>query len=500
MSNGYYSHTTYPPTNSSGASAPMRSELDALMAGFDLLPDPLGIGQKGFNGGTFNNPTIQNGSINGTAIGTTAVAAAHFTTLMADGLATLSGGGSFKGTYTALLSAILAGFVIQGGSLDNTPIGNTTRNLGKFTTLDTTGAVHIGGALTIDGALSSGTGGLEIGNPAVAGASFVDFHSSGASSDYDGRILVTGGNATPGQATMSYSAAAHVFSARPSWLGAVPWDTTTLPSPVQTSGATFSGDVGLNAAGTVSPNFRFSTNGGGYKAYMRANAGGGTLEFINNAYSAVNASIRDDGYLSVRNGANFGLRPTWQGFIPWDNSNLTALSQLTNNMGFINAGATVAGANSVNGITFAISGQGGQPAWLWGYDGSSLQQKLWSPSTIVANNAIIRNGGNREQGYVGNNSNNSIIMAWNNGYQIFTDDAYQGNLVTTGASGPNNFQGEWRAQALRSSEIGTYIHSKTPGGHPINYGTNVGIPGFGGTWQSRSNQSGFDEQTYIRIA
>ena len=38
MSNSYYNHTVYPTPNSPGSSASMRAELQAISAGFDLLP------------------------------------------------------------------------------------------------------------------------------------------------------------------------------------------------------------------------------------------------------------------------------------------------------------------------------------------------------------------------------------------------------------------------------------------------------------------------------
>lgn len=44
MSNDYYDHTTYPATSSTLSSSPMRSELDAIEAGFDKLPTMAGNG------------------------------------------------------------------------------------------------------------------------------------------------------------------------------------------------------------------------------------------------------------------------------------------------------------------------------------------------------------------------------------------------------------------------------------------------------------------------
>ena len=40
---------------------------------------------------------------------------------------------------------------IDGGTIDNTPIGATTASTGNFTTVDTTGNVTVGGNLTVQG-------------------------------------------------------------------------------------------------------------------------------------------------------------------------------------------------------------------------------------------------------------------------------------------------------------------------------------------------------------
>jgi|GEM_PF-6983676 len=58
-------------------------------------------------------------------------------------------------------------------------------------------------------------GKMEIGRTDAAQSTIIDFHSSGIANDYDTRILATGGSATAGQGTMTYSAAAHVFNAPP---------------------------------------------------------------------------------------------------------------------------------------------------------------------------------------------------------------------------------------------------------------------------------------------
>lgn len=80
MTNPYYNHGSFPATNSAGASASMRAELDAIAAGFNKLPATL----------TANNIVFINSSgtalearagIDGIVIGGTTPAAGSFTTI-----------------------------------------------------------------------------------------------------------------------------------------------------------------------------------------------------------------------------------------------------------------------------------------------------------------------------------------------------------------------------------------------------------------------------------
>lgn len=389
MSNGYYTHTSYPATNASGSSSAMRAELDAVMAGFALLAPPLGLGQQGFSGGSWLNPTVTSGTFTGSALvggtvdntplGLTTPSTAKFTTLTANALATLTGGGSFGGTFTALTGALLTAFAISGGTVDGAPIGATTPATARFTTLAASGAATFTSTLNVAGAISATGGSIELGSTTLAGSPLIDFHSSGTNIDYDARIIGSGGTGVVGAGTISYTAASHVFNTRPTFAGAVAWDHGNLPSPMQTTGATMTGTLQtaavqlLNAAA-----IQFFSQSNSYSAFLRADSSG-IVGFINNAQSAFNLTITDAGVVSFPR-----ARPNWAGLTPWDSGNLTALSQLSNNTGFITAGATVAGANSVNGLTFAVAGQGGQPPWLWGYPNGN-QQLLYNPSNFSVN-------------------------------------------------------------------------------------------------------------------
>lgn len=95
-------------------------------------------------------------------------------------------------------------------------------------------------------AAASGNTGVELGGTSgVAASSFVDFHSSGNNTDYDARIIASGGNTAVGQGTLTFTALNVAFSSRPLFGTQTPWDTGNLPSPAQTTGATFTGPVSV---------------------------------------------------------------------------------------------------------------------------------------------------------------------------------------------------------------------------------------------------------------
>ena len=412
MSNNYYTHTTYPAANSQGASSGMRGELDAIMAGFDLLPPPLGVGLQGFLGGTWNNPVITNGTMDGTVIGGSSAVDATFADVLVGGLATLAGGASVAGTLAGQAGAILSNFAIGSSLIDGTPIGLTVPSSVAATTLAASGVTSLTGNLNMaaGAAINNLAGQVELGNPAAVGTPYVDFHSGGASSSYDARIIASGGGATDGQGALALKANAIVMDVRPSW-GATPWDSTNLPNPYQSTGGVVTGDVSISAASAISNNIRFLGNGAQLGS-IRGNAANG-IEFVNAAYSLVNFTISDAGKITSRAGAQFGARPSWQGFTPWDNNNLTALSQLSNNLGFINSGATVANSNAVSGIgPWTYSNAGGSPAYVWGTNGSANFNYLYATNGLSVGFAA-------QAGTVGgvatpvNSFSNSIGMGWN---------------------------------------------------------------------------------------
>jgi hypothetical protein len=437
MANNYYTHTTYPASNSQGSSAGMRGELSAIMAGFDLLPDPLGVGLKGFSDGRWENATIVGGTMDGVVIGGVAPMNAFVANLTVSGSASFTGGGTLGGTITAAAGATLAGFGISGGTLDNVPIGATTPNTVKATTIGASGIVTLDSILNVSGAFNLKSGSFELGRTDAASSPFMDFHSSGTASSYDARIAATGGSATDGQGSLSLLASAIAMNVRPTWNGgAVPWDNANLPSPFQSIGGTLSGALTLQsgAGNTYSP-FLTLNAAGTYHPFLRANATATRLEFVDSANANINMSLSDAGLLTVRGSAVFGSRPSWgAGGIPWDNQNLSNLGQLSNTPGFLTAGGTINRANTagnadnanlINGIgPFSYQGFGGQPTWVWGTNGAVNFNALWNPAAFSVNFA---NSAGSVAG-VGNPATAGALVQWRGGIVEFGPLAVQSTL------------------------------------------------------------------------
>jgi hypothetical protein len=400
MANGYYTHSTYPATNSAGSSAAMRAELDAVMAGFGLLPDPLGLGQKGFTGGSWNNPVVTNGTftlgtLDAMVLGGVTPAAAHVTTLGASGAVTLASGGSLTGTFTGIAGAILSAFAITGGSINNAPIGATTPNTGSFTQLTVSGSATFNGPIVTTGGFASGSGSLELGSTSASQLAYIDFHSSGQNLDYDARIGVVGGGGTLGQGAMSYTAASHAFNTRPTFAGAVPWDAGNLPNPFQTTGGhitgattfdlrpTFNGSIPWDHLNLPSP---FQTTGG-----------------------------------IITGATQFSSRPTFNGATPWDTSNFNPGSYVAFGQTATYADSALAlrsGANPAGSrMVFNWSGQGGQPQWVWG-GADGVNMYVYNPSNFSVSWAANA-GAASSVGGVSNPATNGSTCQWTTGIVEF---------------------------------------------------------------------------------
>ena len=178
MSNSYYTHTTYPTPNSPGSSATMRTELENITLGFDLLPT---LAANGYKVAMVNSAgtaliasaalqalAITASTINSTPIGATTAAAGTFTNLTV--------------TSNAILGSSV---VITGGTINGTPIGGTTPSTGAFTTVSAssgfTGALSGNVTGSLAGNVTGNVAGNLTGNVASSGTStFAAITMSGA--------------------------------------------------------------------------------------------------------------------------------------------------------------------------------------------------------------------------------------------------------------------------------------------------------------------------------
>jgi hypothetical protein len=394
MANGYYSHTTYPGTNSQGASAPMRAELDAVMSGFALLPDPLGSGQKGFVGGQWNTPIIVGGLIDNAVIGSITLLASgditrdgspttnraiHFmsngvkrASLFVSSTETGSNSGSdvVLQTFTdagALLNTVLrfdrptGKATFSGGivaaSLDAAPIGNTTRATGKFTSIDASLTLNVGGVASFGAQL-----GVTSAFPTVEFADNTQTLPNGRFRFYSSANIfglmkntAAAGDYSTNIALMYFNAAGvGNFNVRPAFNGATPWDNANLPNPIQTTGGTFTGAVLFNNTATFdgvvtldSADAVFSQplifRSGAYTPRMRSNLSNSSMEWVNGANNALNMALFDNGQLSLPR-----ARPTWAGLTPWDTGNLPDPARLS--------GAAFVGTITAPNVTITSGG------------------------------------------------------------------------------------------------------------------------------------------------
>lgn len=147
-------------------------------------------------------------------------------------------------TELGYLSGVTSAIQTQLNS--KAPIANPT-----FTGAITAPSADIQGSLAARQLFVSaptGDTGLELGRSGGgANSAFIDFHSGATSSDFDSRIIASGGNGTNGNGSLSYLAAGHIFSGNMSF-GATDTATTsdrTVRVETDTRGNTFTYVDGL---------------------------------------------------------------------------------------------------------------------------------------------------------------------------------------------------------------------------------------------------------------
>lgn len=174
MANNFFTASGNPTTNSQGSSAIMRAEFSSIEDGFDKLPTLTANANKAIavnststaleavavtGTGDFvraTSPTLVTPnigvatatSVNGTTIPsskTLVVTTDKLSALAATTSSELAGVISDETGSGALVfgtSPTLSSPVITGGSINNTPIGATTANTGKFTSITSSGVVE----------------------------------------------------------------------------------------------------------------------------------------------------------------------------------------------------------------------------------------------------------------------------------------------------------------------------------------------------------------------
>lgn len=540
MANGYYSHTTYPQNNAQGASSAMRAELDAMMSGFNLLPNPLGSGQQGFVGGQWNSPIVVGGIIDNAAIGSITPGTGVFTTLAStvgditsDGLSTTKRGINFRtsGVNRAQLyispneakgnnagsditldtfsdagaliatvmrivrktSAVMFAGAMTAASLDATPIGQSAAAAGSFTNLAASGTAVVNGAAQFGSSLE------------IRGTSPFLYQTDTAQTGALGKFRIFNNSNQWGvqrntAALGDYSAVSTplfinasdtlFFARRPVFNGVNPWDTLNLPNPVQTTGATFTGAVTFantvtfqNQTGIILDSGNTTVSGylyfrsGGFQPFMRSNAGNGAIEFLNNAATAVNAQVFDNGTVSFPR-----ARPTWAGLTPWDNGNLPSPAQTTGTTfsGQVDHNAPIRMLNA-SAIQLWSQGNGyfgvlradsaglvgfinvAQTAWnMEIFDGGTVvfprARPSWAGLTPWDNGNLnpaiymVQRRGGVNRGYVVTDTDNRITFNWEGRVRMFVDDSNQG-LVWTDASFDPNSKAQVNAQCVWNSGV-----------------------------------------------
>jgi hypothetical protein len=121
-------------------------------------------------GGVGVSGAIYAGSIQNTAIGSTTRSTGAFTTLTANSTTTVTATTASTSTTTGAFQVsggVGIGGALYAGSIQNTPIGATTANTGRFTTLTTTGATTLSPANAAVAISPTGTGTVTI-SPAGA--------------------------------------------------------------------------------------------------------------------------------------------------------------------------------------------------------------------------------------------------------------------------------------------------------------------------------------------
>lgn len=202
---------------------------------------------------------------------------------------------------------------------------------------------------------------------------------------------------------------------------------SALDSRLGVSGGDVSGDVRLKSTGTYSPRLLLDANG--YAPFLRSNSIAKTLEAINSANGAINATLDDNGVLSLPR-----ARPNWAGgLVPYDNGNLNPYTKAG---GELNANAPFQTRTSSGNYAFRVlapdtNGIGGAYA-AWNTDRAPAMQ-IDAPNAAAA--------------YMG------VRWTRQGGRHIGAIDAYEGGSTTSAPSIVMHLDGQNNAWTFGRADI-----------------------------------------------
>jgi len=174
------------------------------------------------------------------------------------------------------------------------------------------------------------------------------------------------------------------FGTRPTFGSFIPWDNGNLPSPIQTTGGAFSGQVDHNA------NIRM-LNGTQIQLWKAGNSAFGSIQYVadpgisaigilNQAQNSWNMQLNDAGVMSLPR-----ARPTWAGLTPWDNGNFNPAAYQPVGNYTVNGGS-----NNTQGMRFVSGAPPGFGSASFGQ--SALQIANGGNNSASACMVFIRDG------------------------------------------------------------------------------------------------------------
>jgi hypothetical protein len=272
--------------------------------------------------------TISSGTWNGTAIGTTY-------------------GGTGKTTWTSglVVYASSSSALSQSTYLAFDGSKLTAYQVASTNTIASGANVQIGQSTT-------SAMGLEIGcTSGTATTPYIDFNSYSTASDYDVRLIASGGTGTAGAGSLSVLAAASSFSGTLTSTGIIYANATTTSSG---SGAVVAGYAAMGSQyGGVTrgwfgyPGFNLDNSGTGTSGFIASSSG--TVIIAATSSAIVALSVGGTQYVTFSSSlASVSLPATFS-------STLTATGIITGNAGALSTGAIVAGNAAIGTSTLYSS-------------------------------------------------------------------------------------------------------------------------------------------------